>query len=119
MNHARSRMHIKYCRDTRCTVETDQPGDDCKNMDFLLDKVENEALHREAEGLRAHADSLPNNSRIDRARRAGVMRSASTIDRDIGHRDDETIIEHFEKCVPGGRESLEKARRELHEEQQA
>ena len=89
MTDARSRMHIKYCRDTRCAIETDEPGDDCKNMDFLLTQVEHEALHREAEGLRVHAASLPNNSRIDRARRAGVMKSATTIDLGAQHREKE------------------------------
>ena len=29
----------------------------------------------------------------------------------------ETLIEHFERCVPGGREALAKARRELEERQ--
>lgn len=31
------------------------------------------------------------------------------------HRDDETLIEHFEKCVPGGAEALLKARQEQEE----
>lgn len=31
------------------------------------------------------------------------------------HRNDETLIEHFENCVPGGREALLKAREEQRE----
>lgn len=43
---ARDRVHIKACQDTQCTVETDDPGLRCRNLDHLLDRVEQEALQR-------------------------------------------------------------------------
>lgn len=36
---ARDRMHINYCRDTRCHIEG-APGERCLNMDHMLDEVE-------------------------------------------------------------------------------
>lgn len=35
------------------------------------------------------------------------------------HSPDETLIEHFEKCVPGGHEALAKARVELYAKRMA
>jgi hypothetical protein len=40
----RDRVHIKVCRDTRCITETATPGDQCQNLDFLLDQAENARL---------------------------------------------------------------------------
>lgn len=56
---ARDRMHIKYCRDDQCKVEYDDPGDRCKDMDFLLDVMEERALHRAAARvLDLHMDAV-------------------------------------------------------------
>lgn len=41
---ARDRVHVKVCRDSRCIVETDKPGDACANLDYLLNLVEEAAL---------------------------------------------------------------------------
>jgi hypothetical protein len=55
----RDRMHIKYCPDDQCTVEYADPGDCCKNLDFLLDAMEERALHRAAARvLDLHMDAV-------------------------------------------------------------
>lgn len=54
MTTARDRMHIEFCRDTRCQVETEQPGDACQNMDHLLNLVEEEQAHKIAQMLVTH-----------------------------------------------------------------
>lgn len=41
---ARVRTHIKFCQDAECITETADPGLRCRNMDHLLDRVEQEAL---------------------------------------------------------------------------
>lgn len=43
----RDRAHIKYCRDDQCLIEYDDPGKDCLNFDYILDRVEREAGDRE------------------------------------------------------------------------
>lgn len=56
---ARDRMHVKYCRDDQCVLEYDDPGDRCKDMDFLLDVMEERALHRAAARvLDLHMDAV-------------------------------------------------------------
>lgn len=44
---AREQMHIKYCRDDQCFIDYDDPGKDCLNFDFLLDRAKKEAGDRE------------------------------------------------------------------------
>lgn len=44
---ARERVHIKVCRDDQCFIDYADPGDRCRNLDFLLDKVESQAGDRE------------------------------------------------------------------------
>jgi hypothetical protein len=39
---ARDRIHVKNCNDEHCRVEG-EPGERCKNLDFLLDQAEAEA----------------------------------------------------------------------------
>lgn len=51
MTDARSLMHIKHCRDTRCVIEVDEPGDRCKSMDFLIDRIEVEHTQAAARKL--------------------------------------------------------------------
>lgn len=44
---AREKAHIKLCRDTHCIVEG-HAGKDCLNLDFALDRVEEEATQKAA-----------------------------------------------------------------------
>lgn len=46
---ARDRVHVKYCRDDQCVLEYADPGDRCKNLDFLLDQVAEEAGRKAVE----------------------------------------------------------------------
>jgi hypothetical protein len=45
---ARDRVHVKYCPDDQCMLEYDDPGDRCRNLDFLLNVMEEHALHKAA-----------------------------------------------------------------------
>lgn len=56
---ARDRLHIKYCPDDQCRVEYADPGDRCKNLDFLLDLTEERVLHQAAARvLDLHMDAV-------------------------------------------------------------
>jgi hypothetical protein len=45
---AREKAHVKFCRDTRCIIEG-QAGKNCLNLDFTLDRVEEEAVRKAAQ----------------------------------------------------------------------
>lgn len=48
---ARDRIHIKLCRDARCVIERNDPGKNCKTLDYLLDVTEEQVLHQAAARL--------------------------------------------------------------------
>jgi len=44
----RDRIHARHCRDPLCDAAGDaEPGDDCKNLDYLLNQVEDDRVHAE------------------------------------------------------------------------
>lgn len=55
MSRARDRIHIKYCPDIGACEQIGGAGsrDKCKNLDYLLDQVEDDRVHTVAEELRA------------------------------------------------------------------
>lgn len=54
----REAMHIKYCREGACFIKG-LPGDPCKTLNFLIDQLEEQAIHREARKLiDIHMDSV-------------------------------------------------------------
>lgn len=56
---ARHRMHIKRCLDPQCVLESDQPGEDCRNLDYLINLIEEQALHLKAGELAdMHMDAV-------------------------------------------------------------
>lgn len=58
-SNARDRVHIKYCPDVRCMIEVENPGNDCLNLDFLLNLTEEQALHQATEKvLGLHMDAV-------------------------------------------------------------
>ena len=47
---ARDRLHIKRCQG-KCILESDQPDTDCRELDFYLDRVEEQTLYLAADRL--------------------------------------------------------------------
>jgi hypothetical protein len=41
---ARDRLHIKRCQG-KCYIDSDQPDADCRNLDWYLDRIEEQALY--------------------------------------------------------------------------
>jgi hypothetical protein len=41
---ARDQLHIKRCQG-KCVLEYDQPDTDCQDLDFYLDRIEEQTLH--------------------------------------------------------------------------
>lgn len=55
---ARDRLHMKRCQG-KCILETDQPDTDCRDLDWYLDRVEEQALHlAAARVLNLHYDAM-------------------------------------------------------------
>lgn len=46
MTYARDRVHVKYCPDL-ALCDIDGGSEKCKNLDYLLDQVENDRVHAE------------------------------------------------------------------------
>jgi hypothetical protein len=63
----RDRIHARHCRDPLCDAAGDaEPGDDCKNLDCLLDQVEDDRVHAEADKQRLRAKEVLRNAGADR-----------------------------------------------------
>lgn len=45
---ARDRVHSKFCQDDLCILEYAEPGNRCRDLDFYLDRMEEQALHKAA-----------------------------------------------------------------------
>lgn len=58
MPSPRDRIHIKFCQDTKCVLETDEPGERCKLLDYLLDFNDEMVLYAKAHELRAEGEKL-------------------------------------------------------------
>jgi hypothetical protein len=95
---ARDRLHIKRCQG-KCILETDQPDTDCRDLDWYLDRTEEQALHRAAARvLDLHYDAvLKHGAGVGQ----GLTLAAKEIDpylRKSGHlvhKEDETPVPRF------------------------
>lgn len=56
----RNRVHAKFCPDLGACEFVGGRGDRarCKNLDYLLDRVEEDRLHAESQRIRKEADEL-------------------------------------------------------------